>query len=199
MKNRESQRAGFSAHGVERTFRLAKAAATARKGTVKGQFRLGDYVTAAGRAGSTRGRIVGQVGCDYLVEFYDYNEKRQERLAVNKLEPVRWKRFRVGDRIAVLWEGTPIQARVIRTDGDFHKISYAGWGPEWDEWALSERIVPAPAAPLRTAMVEWGGQWWPAVVLREENGKYRIHYAGYDKSWDEWVGKARIRFPEKGK
>ena len=44
--------------------------------------------------------------------------------------------------------------------------------------------------------VEWQGQWFPAKVLKKEKDKDRwyIHYIGYEKSWDEWVGKERIKF-----
>jgi len=44
-------------------------------------------------------------------------------------------------------------------------------------------------------MVEWKGSWWPAkvIALRDGATPYKIHYDGYSKSWDEWVGDARIR------
>ena len=45
---------------------------------------------------------------------------------------------------------------------------------------------------------EWQGQWFPAKVLKRAtvDGKprYLVHYLGYDKSWDEWVGSERIKF-----
>jgi len=45
--------------------------------------------------------------------------------------------------------------------------------------------------------VEWKGSWYPATVVKKENERWYIHYVGYEKSWDEWVGKDRIKFPEK--
>ena len=42
--------------------------------------------------------------------------------------------------------------------------------------------------------VEWRGRWYPAKVLREANGQWYIHYIDDDDSWDEWVGRERIRF-----
>jgi hypothetical protein len=46
-------------------------------------------------------------------------------------------------------------------------------------------------------LVEWRGAWYPATVLelslKEGKPRYRIHYLGYDASWDEWVGSERIR------
>jgi hypothetical protein len=42
--------------------------------------------------------------------------------------------------------------------------------------------------------VEWQKRWWPAKVLEEKDGTYLIHYLGYEDSWNERVGKDRIRF-----
>ena len=43
--------------------------------------------------------------------------------------------------------------------------------------------------------VRWRGQWYPAKVLREADGRWYIHYIEDDHSWDEWVEADRIRFP----
>ena len=43
--------------------------------------------------------------------------------------------------------------------------------------------------------VKWQGQWYPARVIREANGRWFIHYVNDDDAWDEWVGVNRIRFP----
>jgi hypothetical protein len=42
--------------------------------------------------------------------------------------------------------------------------------------------------------VEWNGVWYPAVILKMDEGRYLIHYIDYDSSWDEWVTKERIKF-----
>jgi YD repeat-containing protein len=42
--------------------------------------------------------------------------------------------------------------------------------------------------------VEYNDAWYPATVLKQENGKYYIHYDDYDDSWDEWVTEERIKF-----
>jgi hypothetical protein len=42
--------------------------------------------------------------------------------------------------------------------------------------------------------VEWRGTWYPASVIEvKPQGRYKIHYDGYDSSWDEIVGPDRIR------
>ncbi len=42
-------------------------------------------------------------------------------------------------------------------------------------------------------MVEWHGKWWPAKVIDAKIDLWKIHYDGYDASWDEWVGPERIK------
>lgn len=42
--------------------------------------------------------------------------------------------------------------------------------------------------------VEWEGHWYDAKVLQAEKDRWLIHYIDDDESWDEWVGKERIRF-----
>lgn len=37
------------------------------------------------------------------------------------------------------------------------------------------------------------GTWYPARVLRVDQGRYRVHYEGWADSWDEWVTADRIR------
>lgn len=42
-------------------------------------------------------------------------------------------------------------------------------------------------------LVEWGGKWWPAKVLKAQDDKWYIHYDGYGAEWDEWVGTSRVK------
>jgi hypothetical protein len=41
--------------------------------------------------------------------------------------------------------------------------------------------------------VSWRGEWYPAELLEANHGWYRIHYDGYDATWDEIVDGARVR------
>lgn len=67
--------------------------------------------------------------------------------------------------------------------------------------ALAAPPPVAAAQPARNSFavddsvdVEWKGSWYPANVMEvKPQGKYKIHYQGYDSSWDETVGPSRIR------
>ena len=53
--------------------------------------------------------------------------------------------------------------------------------------------APAPVVAMGAIEVEWRGTWYAAQVLQVSGGLTRIHYTGWDSSWDEWVPAGRIR------
>lgn len=69
-----------------------------------------------------------------------------------------------------------------------------------DQLTPSTRVASVPR-PQRDAgkkpdcEVEWQGSWWAARILEKKEGRYLIHYLGYEDSWDEWVPPDRIRIP----
>ena len=107
----------------------------------------------------------------------------------------------VGDKAQVLWKGSWYGARVQRTNDEQTRcfIRYDGYGSEWDEWVMGDRIkVVQTATPAGwrvgdEVMVYWKGSWYPASVISASPGRWKIHYDGYAKSWDEWVDSSRIR------
>lgn len=105
----------------------------------------------------------------------------------------------VGDKADVSWKGNWYKAKVTKVNEDQSRcyIRYDGYGSEWDEWVGQDRIRIlgggggfAVGDPVK---VKWKGTWYPASVLESRNGRYKIHYDGYDSSWDEWVGGDRIK------
>jgi hypothetical protein len=86
--------------------------------------------------------------------------------------------------------GRPSVDQVLKTIDGFKKSKLD------EAVAVRDKIreLKNALAALKQAEVEWGGVWWLAEVLEIKNGKYHIHYTGWDNSWDEWVTKDRIRF-----
>jgi hypothetical protein len=198
MKYREGQRSGYSAQGVGADFKLVAAArAPRRPAPLEGPFALREYVLARDAGKHRPGRVVGREGEDYVIEFFDYTDARRVRLPASGLAKIRLKTFKVGETVNVSWDGAVFRAKVVRVEGDFHRVTFPGWPPGWDEWVLSTRIVTGPVAVQETVQVEWEKEWWPAVVLKSEGGRYQVHYVGYAESWDEWVTAERVRFPVK--
>ncbi|MGV3658494.1 MAG: Tudor-knot domain-containing protein [Chitinophagaceae bacterium] len=41
----------------------------------------------------------------------------------------------------------------------------------------------------------WSGSWYKGSVIEVKDSKYKITYEGWSSSWDEWVGRDRLRLP----
>lgn len=64
---------------------------------------------------------------------------------------------------------------------------YAGENEKWvakgNQFSKGERV-----------RIEWRGKWYPGQVLQVLGpNRYRIHYDGYDHSWDEMVSDRRLK------
>src|SRR5438128_8031011 len=84
----------------------------------------------------------------------------------------------------------------------FTTVSFAMQGPH----AGGPRGVPALTSsaiqvaaqerawkPGDRVEVQWKGDWYQANVIEVKGNQYKIHYDGYDSSWDEWVDNSRTR------
>jgi hypothetical protein len=49
-------------------------------------------------------------------------------------------RGKLGEKIEIEWHGSYWDGEIIEVRGEFHKVHYTGWGSEWDEWVLAERL-----------------------------------------------------------
>jgi hypothetical protein len=110
-------------------------------------------------------------------------------------------RFPVGSYVKALDHGQKRTGRVTAVDGDRCTVEFYDYSDKRTA-AYAARELTASAGDVAPTLdagvkpdceVEWQGGWYPARLLKTDKDKYRIHYLGYDSSWDEWVGKDRIR------
>lgn len=105
---------------------------------------------------------------------------------------------RVGERLEVQAEGDWWKARVLEVKGEQVKVRYYGWAASYDEWVGPERVrqyAPAARAEGQKVQVESDGKWYDATVIEARLGLTKVHYEGWDASWDEWVPSSRLREP----
>jgi len=103
---------------------------------------------------------------------------------------------RIGERDQVEWHGDWWPVRVIEEKGGKLRVHYIGYSGGDDLWVTPNKL--RPIKPLQYAIgakvdVLWKKKWYPATVLKVEDGIHLIHYTEYDSSWDEWVASKRIR------
>lgn len=90
---------------------------------------------------------------------------------------------RIGQNVDALWEGKWYKASVTAASDSQCKITYAGYGKEYDEWIGPDRLK---------IKVMWKGDWYPARVVRREGNNFLISYDGYGQEDNEIVPVSRI-------
>src|ERR1051325_2654960 len=103
---------------------------------------------------------------------------------------------RVGERDQLKWQNDWYPVRVIEEKSGKLKMHYIGYAAGDDLWVAPDKL--RPIKPVQYAVgseveVFWKKKWYPATVLKGEDGIHLIHYTDYDSSWDEWVASKRIR------
>ena len=205
MKFLEGQKAGLAICGMPESFRLVAAAPGKSRSKCPAELKVGEFAREAAR--QKGGRIIDCSKEGYTLEVWSYNDKTTAKREHKALKPFRYQRHPKDADLQVTWGGQSYRAKVVRTDGDFHLVTYPGWPAYWDEWVLSNRILgkwkpavtgkPDPTQPegqAKQVQVEWNGSWYPAFVLEEKDGRFFIGYVGYGSHWNEWVGSDRIKF-----
>lgn len=124
----------------------------------------------------------------FEVEFYNYNQYKFDYLRENDLSPIQVAKFETGDLISVSWEENTHKAKIEEVDRIFYKISYLGWGIEWNEWITKHRIVGNEKVEIYS-----DNFWYSGEILQNKNDQFFIRYHGYDTCFDEWVDKSRIK------
>ena len=103
---------------------------------------------------------------------------------------------RVGERVQLQWRGDWYPVRVIQENREKLRVHYIGYAASDDLWVTPDKL--RPIKPVQYAVgsnvdVLWKKKWYPATILKVEDGIHLIHYTDYDSSWDEWVASKRIR------
>lgn len=196
LKARDRQRAGVAIPstalaGIELAEAPAPPAAPA--GLALGQYVSGD--------GGVVLRVVGARGGDVLARGLDYATVSERAVPPAGLRPIVYRHWDKGAAVDVEWGGRLWDAHVKDVEGDFMRVGYDGWPVFWDEWVLDDRVkgertggsTPrALPAVGDAAQVEWHGRLWAAHVLAVDGKRVKVHYDGYEASWDEWVGPERL-------
>jgi hypothetical protein len=146
MESLENQPAGVAVENWPKDMKLASAKLKPSK--TEGPFRAGDYVMAPSEGAARVGRVIAVGTTESTVEFYDYSDKTQVKIANDKIQSLASYKASKGKLETatheVEWRGNWYKASIIRRDGKKTQIHYVGYGSEWDEWVTPERIRPIP-------------------------------------------------------
>lgn len=117
--------------------------------------------------------------------------------------PAQKSQFPLGSYVVALDSGNKRVGRVVAIEGENYTVQFYDYSDKRTAQyvvgdltaSTGEAVAPMllDVGVVADCEVEWQGRWYPAKLLKTEDGKYHIHYVGYDASWDEWVGKDRYR------
>lgn len=183
MKYRERQRNGFVTAGIDTGLVLSNSPARKAAGT-------GNYLLAPYQGNLQPARIVGRTGNSVRVEFFFYSEKKSQVIPDSSTKAFQFREVNPGTAVRVLWNGKAYDARVLQQQEGFHYITYPGYGAEWNEWVMDDRIITED-----TVLADWKGKWYPARVLKKDGNRSFVHYEGFGDEWNEWLPPTRIKKP----
>ncbi|MES2296590.1 MAG: hypothetical protein V4582_06080 [Pseudomonadota bacterium] len=89
-----------------------------------------------------------------------------------------------GRKTEVYWKGEWYKATITQGEATRCRVTYEGYGSEWDEWIGPERMK---------IKVLWKGEWYPARAVRREGANYLVHYDGYTDDDNEIVPVSRMQ------
>jgi hypothetical protein len=202
MRHREKQRSANSYDGITGDYVLCHKTLKEDFNEIPSwatqKFKRGTYVMAENVSNEPPqcGRVIGGDSEKLLIRFYNYNKALDKPVTKSKIALSTFETFPEKSEVKVLQKCKEWDAIVIESSDGFHLVTYPGWGEEWNEWLMSDRIIclKEEEQNRRKCQVKWHDNWYGAEVYRSRNKMYRIHYDGHSSNWDEWVGESRIRF-----
>ncbi len=108
--------------------------------------------------------------------------------------------FAVGDRLEALEnDGLWYTVRVLKYQDGRYLVHWDEYNDSiYDQWLTVDRmrpiIVPQYYVGDHLEGLEADGKWHPVTVLEiSPEGKYKVHWQGYENSFDRWLEPAYLR------
>lgn len=107
--------------------------------------------------------------------------------------PQAWARdWGAREKVEVNWNGRWYPATVLKDDGNRFYVHFED-GTRLDDRWISQSYVRKRYGVGSRVEVKWKGEWYDAKITKVNGSKFFVHYAGYDRSFDQWVDRAAVR------
>lgn len=153
--------------------------------------------------------VIAVEGDKYRIRYDGYGESSDAWTTASQLQ----KQPAVGSSVEMYGtDGKWYKATVMEIANGQYKLRFTGYAATSDLWLKREQFRTVAAAgnnspqPVKQEVgagggftvgskvdILWGGTWFKGSVVEIKDGKYKVHYDGWDSSWDEWVKEERIR------
>lgn len=93
---------------------------------------------------------------------------------------------------------TPDRVRAQTADSKSGSAAEPGAAPAASAVAAHEAVEKVKPAPVAFKVgenvdINWKGAWWQGKVLSVQGNSYKVHYVGWESSWDEVAPTSRLR------
>ncbi len=177
------QRVGFYKSRIPAGFVVSKVRTRRPRFSGRLKFKPGDFITGGHR-------ITGHSRNYYITSLEsEFKTKKSFKLDYKAKFP-KFKKFRPGLIIQVLYHHEYFPVKVLKVVGPFHLVKYGGWSDKWNEWVMHKRLLKVKYQAKVYA--KYMGKYYAAKILKEDKTRYYITYFGYDSSWNHWIAKNRL-------
>lgn len=166
---------------------VATLASAARPATSASAHRVGEAVEVIWQGKWYDASIIEARHGLYKIHYTGWDTSWDEWVEPSRIR-VEAPAFCGGEQVEVLHRGQWVPGSVLTANGPTVVVQIAG------------RTVKVGASDLRRLWyegdeveVEWQKSWWKASIVETRGDLFKIHYTGWDRSWDEWVESPRIR------
>jgi hypothetical protein len=132
-------------------------------------------------------------------------------ISVADAEPTINRYYRDGERVFAFYRNAEWRlAKVIKVDKKYNRwlVHYTNTEAQADTWLTQASLRPIERPPLakfpithsmpirvrvgETVFAAWHNELIPATIVAIDQERWRVHYLGYDRYWDEWIDASRL-------
>ncbi|MES2589554.1 MAG: hypothetical protein V4622_11295 [Bacteroidota bacterium] len=105
--------------------------------------------------------------------------------------------FSVGDNILVSDNTKNYGATILKIENDKYYVKYDIYDESYNEWVTQDRLHKRGyKVGAKLEGLETDGLWYAITILEVGDEKYRIHWEGFEDSYDRWIEAVNVRVPE---
>jgi hypothetical protein len=106
--------------------------------------------------------------------------------------------YKVGDKLDGEDNGQWYQVTILEVKDGKYFIKWDNYSDSYNQWITGDKLRKRAKTSIgfnvgdKLEGIDLG-VWYPVTILEVKDGKYKIHWDGYDDSYDKWVNASELR------